>query len=125
MPIASAILNDRTCRPRYVVGKGAASVHCGRRLAVRLEVLPDLLEDLRIDDAGVAQFRTLFRIEHERHGSALRAEGGRVEHVEAFLDRGGLRDLAFQLEGVDRRYLGSTAQRAQSYESRLVVFEGR
>src|SRR5687767_6173667 len=70
-------------------GTGLASLNGARsRLPVRLEVLPDLLEHLRIDDPPVALFWTRRRMGHERHGSAMRPEGAGLEHIEPFVDRG-------------------------------------
>ena len=78
-------------------------------LSVELEVAPDLLKNLGIDDPRVCFRGLLLRIQHERHRAASRSECCRIEHVEAFVDRVRLGDAQFEFEGMDRRNLSAVA----------------
>src|SRR5262245_3775509 len=95
-----------------------------RRVAVRLEVLPDLLDDARFDDDGVAFLRLLLRVERELDRSALRPERAGVEDVETLIDRG-VADAVFELERMDRRHLGVAAEGAHARERRLRTLDRR
>src|SRR5262245_47518180 len=81
------------------------------RGAVWLEVLPDLLDHTRVDDAGVAFLRLFLRIQRELDRPALRPERGGIEDVETFVDRR-VSDTLFELERMDWRDFGVAAEGA-------------
>ena len=76
------------------------------------EVLPDLLDDLRIDHPGVTLPRFLVGIQHELDARAVRPERAGIEDVETFVDRVALGDTLFDLQRVNRRDLGVAAEGA-------------
>src|SRR5579864_9202259 len=73
--------------------------------SIRCEVLPDLLQHVRIDHPGVPFLRLSLRIQHELGGPALRPERAGVKDVETFVDHVALGDVLFELERVDWRHL--------------------
>src|SRR6185503_4187614 len=68
------------------------------QVSVRSEVLPDLVDHLGIDDAGVRFSWLLLRVEHELDGSALWAERTRIEGVETLVNGVTVADALLQLE---------------------------
>src|SRR4029453_6656912 len=76
------------------------------------EVLPDLLEQLRIDGSAVRLFRSLLRIQIESYRLPRRPQRHWIERVEPFGDRVALRKPMYKRERVDRRHLGFAAKRA-------------
>src|SRR5262245_38716631 len=91
---ASTAMSRRTARPSSDAGRRA---HSGIRCPIGCEVLPDLLDDARFDRQDVFLGPLLLRIEQELDGPALRSDRARIEDVETFVDRVGLRDTPFQL----------------------------
>src|SRR5688500_8110692 len=70
------------------------------------EVLPDLLEHLRIDDSGVSPLELLLRVQHEPRAPARGPQRAGGEGVETLVDHLALRDAPFELEGMNRLHLG-------------------
>src|SRR6185295_16020011 len=88
-PVAAARARRQSGREATLQGSSRRRTLQG---SIRREVLPDLLEDLRIDHSRVLLLRLLLRREYEPDLPALRYERARIEHVEAFVDRIALGD---------------------------------
>ena len=84
------------------------------QVSVRSEVLPDLVDDLGIDDTRVRFSWLLLRVQHELDGSALGPERTRIEDVETFVNGIAVANALLQLERMDWRDLGIAAERAQA-----------
>src|SRR5688572_12188966 len=86
-------------------------------LSVEIEIPPDLLKSLGIDDPRVCFRGLLLRIQHKRHRAASRSECCRIERVQTFVDRVRLGDAQFEFERVNRRHFRATAKGLHTLEA--------
>ena len=82
--------------------------------AIGRKVLPNLLEQLRVDDPRFFLVRLLLRIQHQLDASARRPERTWVKNLQALVDDVGVVDAVLELEGVNWRDLDGAAERAHS-----------